>query len=112
MNEKRKLAMANLKKLVEQQSQLVQELEASLQIQFMWPEAFNTGGCKEGIIGGPASGYRFRITQNGDAQMCREWPLSDVPHDVIRNYLRRTNIILAEDDGLSRALRKMGFIGA
>ena len=112
MNKKRELVVANLKKLVERQSQLVQELEASLQIQFMWPEAFATGGCKERIIGGPSSGYRFRITQNGDAQMCREWPLNDVPHDVIRNYLKRTNIVLAEDKGLTRALKKIGFIGA
>ena len=110
MNKKRELAVANLKKLVKQQSQLVQELEASLQIQFMWPEAFATGGCKEGIIGGPSSGYRFRITQNGAEQMCREWPLNDVPHDVIRNYLNRTNIILASDRELTQALKKIHFV--
>jgi hypothetical protein len=112
MNKKREHAVANLKALVERQKQLVQELEASLRIKDLWPECFDTGGCKEKIIGGPSSGYRFRITQNGDPQLCREWPLSDVPHEVIRNYLKRTNIVLAEDRNLTRALRKIAFIGA
>lgn len=112
MNKKREHTVANLKALVERQADLVQELEASLRLKDMWPGCFDTGSCKEGIIGGPSSGYRFRVTQNDTKQMCREWPLSDVPHEVIRNYLKRTNIILASDNGLSRALRKMGYVGA
>lgn len=102
--------LTSLKSLVYQQAALVRELEGSLRIQALWPEAFATGGCKERIIGGPASGYRFRITQNGEAHLCREWPLSDLPHDVIRNYLNRTNIDLAQDKELARALKKIHFV--
>lgn len=108
MNEKREHAVANLKALVERQAELVRELEGSLRLQDMWPECFDTGGCKESIVGGSSS-YRFRITQNGDPQLCREWPLSNVPHNVIRNYLERTNIDLAQDRHLTRALRNIHF---
>lgn len=102
--------IANLKTLVDRQAALVRELEGSLRIQAMWPEAFATGGCIERIIGGSASGYRFRITQNGNPQLCREWPLSHVPHDVIRNYLGRTNIDLTQNKKLARALKKIHFV--
>ena len=107
MNKKREHAVANLKTLVERQTELIRELESSLQIKDLWPECFDTGSCSETIVGGPASGYRFRITQRGGVS--REWPLSDVPHEVIRNYLGRTNIDLAQDRQLTQALRKIGF---
>lgn len=110
MNEKREKLIASLKEKAKRQQELIRELEGSIRIRDLWPEAFNTGGCKEMIYGGPASGYRFRITQNGEEKMCREWPLSEVPHEVIRNYLGRTNIDLKQDRELARALKKIGFM--
>ena len=68
-------------------AELVEELDGSLRIKAFFPEAFEHGAIKSCIYGGGTYSMKYRITR-GDGSVF-EWPLKDVPRDIIDRYLAR-----------------------
>lgn len=80
-------SLANLKELRALQGKLVAELERSLAIQQLWPDAFAHGRCTSRWIGAPLDRnrrdgrirYALRLRISDGAGNAREFPQADVP---------------------------------
>lgn len=78
-----------IKKLEKKKDKLLEELERSVAIKMMWPEAFDRGSVRARIEGnqhGHPSNTKFLIT-NGEG-ICREFPITEVPAVLILFHTR------------------------
>ena len=79
------MSLQALKDLGRRRDALVGELERSLAIQSLWPEAFAHGGAVSCWIGSPQGRdrggmrYALRLRVTDGAGTVREFPQSDVP---------------------------------
>lgn len=58
------------------------KLARSLEIQELWPAAFEHGSVTSTVIGSPSRGYEYRVTR-GDGSTC-SWPIDSVPDRLWR----------------------------
>jgi len=74
---------------MKESASLRDELKLSIELESMWPEAFDHGPVKAKLVGNfhNPKGMRFSITDGAGNE--RIWPLSEVPRDIAFDHIDR-----------------------
>jgi hypothetical protein len=105
-------SMENMKKLFSERDSLFAELEASIAIQEVWPEAFDGDvSVKERWITDDNGQTYLRIYRSDDITKSKDVHIDDVPKSILINHAKIRGITGAQhefDHSIGRMKRRYG----